>query len=184
MDHRRRPPSAWDRRRRRSRSGGENAGGPHVRDLARRRQRRRLAKNGRLTPGDDIVTLPFAHDPALPHRDALLDPAFVAACLAPSFDWATRVTRSERVRVTYRIGGSMRMLYRFEAGGAEYNVAAHAFRPGRSARAFEKAVAAADTSHAEAPGVVHDPGLDAVFYLFPNDRRVAATGTRARLQSS
>ncbi len=123
------------------------------------------------------MTLPFAHDPAFPHRDALLDPAFVAACLAPSFDWATSVTRSERVRVTYRIGGSMRMLYRFEAGGAEYNVAAHAFRPGRSARAFEKAVAAADTSHAEAPGVVHDPGLDAVFYLFPNDRRVATLRT-------
>jgi len=123
------------------------------------------------------VTLPFAHDPAFPHRDALLDPAFVAARLVPSFDWAARVTRSERVRATYRMGGSLRMLYRFEAGGAEYNVAAHAFRPGRSARAFEKAVAAADTSHAEAPGVVHDPGLDAVFWLFPNDRRVATLRT-------
>ena len=119
------------------------------------------------------MTLPFAHDPAFPHRDALLDPAFVAACLARRVDWATRVTRFERVRVTYRIGRSLRMLHRFEASGAEYHVAARAFRPGQSARAFAKAVTAADTSPTEAPGVVHGPDVDAVFWLFPNDRRVA-----------
>ena len=70
------------------------------------------------------MTLSLARDPSFPHRDALLDPAFVAACLARRFDWATRVTRFERVRVTYRIGHSLRILYRFEAGGTEYRLGA------------------------------------------------------------
>src|SRR5438128_1831598 len=179
MDHRGRPPPAWNRRRRRSRGGGENSGGRHAHDLARRGRRQSHAEggSGRPTPGDDGVTLSLARDPSFPHRDALLDPAFVAACLARRFDWATRVTRLERVRATYRIGRSLRMLHRFEASGAEYHVAARAFRPGQSARAFAKAVAAADTSHAEAAGVVHGADVDAVFWLFPNDRRVATLRT-------
>lgn len=119
------------------------------------------------------MTLPFAHDPEFPHRDALLDPAFVAARVVPRFKWATPVTRFERVRVTYRIGRSLRMLHRFEVGGAQYHVAAHAYRPGQSVSAFDKALAAAGTVAGTLPGTVHDPTVDAVFWLFPYDRRVA-----------
>ena len=119
------------------------------------------------------MTLPFAHDPVFSHREALLDPAFVASCLARHCEWATRITRVERVRVTYRIGDSLRVRHRFEADGREYHVAARAFGPGRSARAFAKALADGDTRDAAAPGVVHTPPVEAVFWIFPNDRRVA-----------
>lgn len=120
------------------------------------------------------MNLPFAPDAVFPQRDALFDPAFVAGRLATRYDWASRVTRAERVRATYRIGHSLRVRLRFEADGIDYNVAARAFRPGRSEPAFAKALAAAG---GDAAGIVHSPESEAIFWLFPHDRRVAALGT-------
>jgi Ser/Thr protein kinase RdoA (MazF antagonist) len=118
------------------------------------------------------VTLALPYDPVFPHRDAVLDADFVASCLASRLDWANAITRSERVRATYRVGDSLRVLHRFHANGQTYNVAARSFQPGRSGRAFEKALA--NTQGGEAVGVVHRPDVDAVFWLFPHDRRVPA----------
>ena len=117
------------------------------------------------------MTLPFAHDPVFPQRDALFDPAFVAACLASRYEWASRITRAERVRATYRIGHSLRVRLRFEADGVSHEVAARAFRPGRSEHAFAKALSASD---GDPSGIVHSPANEAVFWVFPRDRRVPA----------
>jgi Ser/Thr protein kinase RdoA (MazF antagonist) len=131
------------------------------------------------------MTLPFARDPVFPQRDALFDPAFVATCLARQVEWAGRVTRAERVRATYRMGDSLRLRLRFEADGVDYNVAARAFRPGRSEHAFAKALAAAGGGAHGFAGILHSPENEAVFWLFPHDRRVAALsamdGARATL---
>jgi Ser/Thr protein kinase RdoA (MazF antagonist) len=120
------------------------------------------------------MTIALAPDPIFPYRDALLDPQYVASLLASRLEWATGIVRAERVRATYRIGTSLRIRHRFEAGGRIYEVAARAFRPGRSLHAFENAVAPQPCRDGCAPGVVHAPEIETVFWLFPNDRRVPA----------
>ena len=118
------------------------------------------------------MTVALPYDPVFPHRDALLDSDVVASCLASRLDWANDITLCERVRATYRVGDSLRVLHRFHARGETYNVAARGFHPGRSGRAFEKALG--NTPGGDARGVVHRPDVDAVFWLFPHDRRVPA----------
>jgi Ser/Thr protein kinase RdoA (MazF antagonist) len=109
-------------------------------------------------------------DPAFPHRDVLLDANVVGAYLSSRLAWAG-VTRAERVRTTYRVGESLRTLHRFHANGQVHDVAVRAFRAGRSERAFAKALAAGEAANAD---VVHGEPFEAVFWLFPSDRRVPA----------
>lgn len=98
----------------------------------------------------------FAADPALPGRDLLLDPdvagEHLGRLLGRSLDGC------ELVRVKYRIGESLRVSYR--TGPAELWTV-RVFRGGDSAAAARKA-----------PGAVHDPALDAVWWPFPADRRL------------
>lgn len=124
-----------------------------------------------------MTILPFAHDPVFPQREALFDPATVAAWLAPRCEWVSRITRSERVRATYRIGHSLRVRHRFEADGIEYNVAVRGFRPGRSEHAFAKALIAAGDEDSSTTRIVHSGENAAVVWLFPSDRRVATLAT-------
>ena len=109
-------------------------------------------------------------DPVFPHRDRLLDPDEIGAYLSSRLQWR-RITRAERVRTTYRSGDSLRVLHRFEADGRVHTVSARAFREGRSARALDKALAAGEVLNA---GVVDGEPFDAVFWLFPSDRRLPA----------
>jgi len=109
-------------------------------------------------------------DPVFPHRDRLLDPDEIGGYLSSRLQWR-RITRAERVRTTYRSGDSLRVLHRFEADGRVHTVSARAFREGRSARALDKALAAGEVLDA---GVVHGEPFDAVFWLFPSDRRLPA----------
>jgi aminoglycoside phosphotransferase len=107
--------------------------------------------------------LRLAPDAAVPHRDALLDEEVVARLFLP-------VATCERVYAKYRVGESLRVVHRIDG---THHVAARTFRATRSLAAYERARASAVPSGA-LPPVVHAPELDAVFWTFPNDRRLAA----------
>jgi Phosphotransferase enzyme family len=102
----------------------------------------------------------LAPDPAVPQRDALLDERAVARRLG--------VERCVPVYAKYRVGESLRVGYRTEAGD---RLAVRTFDAGASATAYRRAVATAVPARALEP-VVHAPELDAVFWTFPNDRRL------------
>jgi hypothetical protein len=97
-------------------------------------------------------------DPAVPQRDALLDRDAVARVLGGPV---------ERVYAKYRVGESLRVVYR----AGDTHVAGRSYRDGASAAAYERALASAVP--AAGPPVRHAPELDAVFWTFPNDRRIS-----------
>ena len=93
----------------------------------------------------------LARDPAVPRRDALLDGAAVAHALG--------VGGCQRTYAKYRVGESLRVVHRTDAGSY---VAGRSFAD--VGAAYERAAR---------PGVVCAPELDAVLWEFPNDRRIA-----------
>ncbi|HYY99331.1 MAG TPA: phosphotransferase [Pyrinomonadaceae bacterium] len=123
----------------------------------------------------------FAADPRLPQRDLLLDEREVARRLSASLGLRGRlhVSACERVRAKYRVGQSLRVLHRVRVGGRDYTVAARAFAAGESRGAYERAARVA-VECAPLRSVFHDAELDAVFWTFPNDRRL--TGLEALRQ--
>jgi aminoglycoside phosphotransferase len=104
----------------------------------------------------------LAPDPAVPQRDALLD--------EPAISRRLSLEGCARVYAKYRVGESLRVAYRTERGD---HVAARTFREGASASAYRRALARAVPVAALEP-VIHAPELDAVFWTFPNDRRLTA----------
>jgi Ser/Thr protein kinase RdoA (MazF antagonist) len=117
------------------------------------------------------MTALLAPDPAVPQRDALLDEGRMAALFAARLD-ATAVDRCERMNAKYRVGDSLRVVYRLEAGGRCETVAGRTFA-GRSESVFRRAEAAARPPAGRLPAVLHAPELETVFWTFPNDRRLA-----------
>ena len=119
-------------------------------------------------------TVTFAADPRLPQRDLLLDEAEVARRLSASLGLRGRlpISACERVRTKYRVGVSLRVLHRVRVEGRDYTVAARAFAAGESRRAYERAARVA-VECAPLRAVFHDAELDAVFWTFPNDRKLA-----------
>ena len=112
----------------------------------------------------------LAPDPAVPHRDELLDAGRVAELLSG------RLLDGEPVQVRrqfakYRVGDGLRVVYRITADGGHHHVAARGFARGSSAAAYHRALSAAVPAPPLRP-VVHVPELDAVFWTFPNDRRL------------
>ena len=108
----------------------------------------------------------LAPDAAVPHRDAMLDGRVVARLLSGRLH-AEPVGACRREYAKYRFGESLRVVYRVGA----HRVAARCFEPGASHAAYQRALATA----VPAPplrAVVHVPELDAVFWAFPNDRRL------------
>jgi aminoglycoside phosphotransferase len=124
----------------------------------------------------------LAPDPALPARDDLLDPPLVADLLS-AFLGAGRldVSGAELVRVKYRIGESLRVLYRLSVDGRTHLVSGRMFTGGQSAAAYRRATRdvlpsdglpsdglPSDGLHSTAL----DRGRDTVWWTFPNDRRL------------
>jgi hypothetical protein len=103
----------------------------------------------------------LAPDPAVPQRDALLSEEVVAGLFGS-------ITTCERVYAKYRVGESMRVVYRLDGA---HHVAARTFRDGASADAYERARAGAVPAGA-LPPVLHARELDTVFWTFPNDRKL------------
>jgi aminoglycoside phosphotransferase len=105
----------------------------------------------------------LAHDPAVPQRDALLDPTTVAALLGAEPD------RCARVYAKYRVGDSLRVGYRIAFAAGERYVAARTFRDDTDAYRRAKAFA---VPAGPLPPVSHAPQFGTVLWAFPNDRRL------------
>jgi aminoglycoside phosphotransferase len=112
----------------------------------------------------------LAPDPAVPHRDALLDGRRVAELLSGRL-LDEPVVSCTRQFAKYRVGDGVRVVYRVAVDGVERHVAARAFAHGADAAAYRRAVATAVPSP-PLRAVVHVPELEAVFWTFPNDRRL------------
>src|SRR6201991_3215350 len=102
----------------------------------------------------------LALDPALPQRDLLLDETLMAQYLSRLMTpyGALGVGSCERLRTKYRVGASLRVLYRVEGVEQSYRI---------SARAFPKAHRT-DRQSTE----IHATELNTSFWLFPNDRKI------------
>src|SRR6185295_15496666 len=96
----------------------------------------------------------LAPDPALPQRDLLLDDQQMAARLS-SLIGPSVIDACEKQRIKYRVGESLRVLYRLSVNGRAQLVAAKAFA-GSSGKSSQFV----------------DPDLRAAFWMFPNDRKI------------
>ena len=123
-----------------------------------------------------IASTLLAPDPRLPMRDLLLDPGEAGRRLAPRLGAGgpLELRGCELVRAKYRVGESLRVVYRLHLDGAGDQVrvvAARMFREGASAGVYQRALSTAVPSPPLRP-VARDAELDSVYWSFPNDRRL------------
>jgi len=144
--------------------------GPRVRHERRR--------GGRAVSATTTVPA-LAPDRAVPGRDLLLDDAAMAERLSRllSFDGPLPIDGYGRGRVKYKVGESLRVVHELEIGGAPWLVASRTFA-GRSQDVYERALHGA-TEAGPLRAVAHDPELEAVFWTFPNDRKIGSLGALA-----
>jgi aminoglycoside phosphotransferase len=121
-----------------------------------------------------VATAWLARDAVLPQRDALLDTGIVADRIGRLIgsDGPVTIGKCERLRVNYQINKSLRVLHRVDAAGASWTISARAFRDGRGERAYDEARAASVPCAGVRP-VFYDAELNTVFWVFPNDRKIA-----------
>lgn len=126
----------------------------------------------------------LAPDPVVSQRDRLLDPEKIADRLATRLGvrGSVRIESCHLGSICYRPATRLRVVYRLRIDGRDLHVAASTFPSGsHSERAFHQA---ADTARAAGPlrPVVHDTDLDAVFWTFPNDRKLEHLSAVTRAQ--
>ena len=111
----------------------------------------------------------LAPDPALPQRDLLLDEQQMAVRLSllVSRRGPSMVDSCEVQRIKYRIGESLRILYRLSVNGRAHLVAAKAFAGPHA----ETAAGISEISQRKSAPFV-DPDLRAAFWMFPDDRKI------------
>jgi aminoglycoside phosphotransferase len=99
----------------------------------------------------------LAPDPALPQRELLLDDQQASARLSLliSPDGPAVIVSCEKQRIKYRIGESLRILYRISVNGHTQLVAVKAF-----------------TESQAPPAQFFDESIRAAFWVFPNDRKI------------
>ena len=105
----------------------------------------------------------LAPDPDLPQRDLLLDDQQMAARLS----WlvgAGQIDGWEKQRIKYRIGESLRVLYRLCVNGRVHLIATKAF-----AESYAPGVGRF-SEHRSAQ--FYDANIRAAFWTFPNDRKI------------
>ena len=122
-----------------------------------------------LAPSLSARPVGLAPDPALPQRDLLLDEEQMAGRLSLliSSDGPTAIDSCEKQRIKYRIGESLRVLYRLRVNGRPQMIAAKAFA-GLNSRAGDHVK--------KVPPETSRPFFDAeigtTFWLYPNDRKI------------
>lgn len=111
----------------------------------------------------------LAPDLALPQRDLLLDDQQMAARLSLLItrDGPSVVDSCEKQRIKYRIGESLRILYRLYVNGRPHLIAAKAF-----AEPYAETAAGASAIF-ENSRQVFDRDLRTSFWVCPNDRKIA-----------
>jgi aminoglycoside phosphotransferase (APT) family kinase protein len=75
--------------------------------------------------------------------------------------------------VNYQVGRSLRAVYRFEIGDVTHTVAARMFSGAKSADVYRRSNTTTPVA-AAIRGVAHDEAAGTVFWVFPNDRKIAA----------
>jgi hypothetical protein len=117
----------------------------------------------------------LAPDPVLPHRDDLLDDAFVGVRLGELLHSALGEPaggRCVRVRAKYRLGESLRATYRVGDPGADRLVSARMFPAAKVEAQFRRARDAAAGQGADPRSVLLDTSTRTVFWIFPQDRKL------------
>jgi len=99
----------------------------------------------------------LAADPALPQRDLLLD----ETVMTEYFSRHLGIEDCERLRTKYRVGTSLRVLYRLRGSGRSYRIAARAFPRTRHVH-----------NQFTAQTELNAPELNATFWIFPHDRKI------------
>jgi phosphotransferase family enzyme len=121
------------------------------------------------------ATVALAADPALPHRDVLLDVDAMRERLSSVLGIGARaaVGSMTLVRVNYQVGRSMRAVYRAEIGDVTQTIAARMFSGAKSGEVYRRSDPLSPTAVA-IRGVAHDEAAGTVFWVFPNDRKITA----------
>ena len=116
----------------------------------------------------------LAPDPVLPARDRLLDTGSVARLLGGTLgaDEPLRVRTCELVRTDYRFGKRLRVLLRLGTEDGPAWITGRSFPDGQAAEAFRRAAPVAKSACGRLRGVAHATDLEAVFWTFPNDRKL------------
>ncbi len=113
-------------------------------------------------------------DPVLPQRDLLLNVEEVGQRLSAQLgaDGPLHIRDCERLRVKYRVGRSLRVLYRMDVDSGSHMIAARAFPPGESGHVYEREAQTSLSCGTLRP-VLRDAELDTIFWTFPHDRKIA-----------
>lgn len=111
-------------------------------------------------------------DPVLARRDELLDADVMAARLAALLGLADEPATCTRLRAKYRIGESLRVTFRVEAGESTHLVSSRMFPAEDAADQAAKAHVVARRSGASERAVLFDRELGTVFWVFPQDRKL------------
>ena len=119
----------------------------------------------------------LAPDPALPHRDVLLDETAMRGMLATALgiDGPAEVGEPTIADVTYQVGKSLRAVYRASIDGAEQTIAARMFTGAQSGDVYRRS--APDAKDVAAiRGIAHDAAIGAVYWVLPNDPKITSLG--------
>jgi aminoglycoside phosphotransferase len=114
----------------------------------------------------------LVHDPAVPTRDALLDPTAFARAVERAAGGARAITGCTRRRARYQPGRSLRVLYALELEHEPVLVAARTFPTDLDALARRWGEGAIETATLPPVFALHD--LGAVAWVYPNDRKLPA----------
>jgi aminoglycoside phosphotransferase len=124
----------------------------------------------------------LAWDPALPQRDLLLDERKVANRLSELLcvDGPIAIGRCQKQRIKYRIGESLRVIYRVEVSGRNRIVAAR-MSATHCQSSSERGLI---NFGLRLRSTVHDSEFQSDFWLYPNDRKIEGLEALHRIPAS
>lgn len=118
-------------------------------------------------------SIPLMADPVVPQRDLLRDPEAMSEMFSRRLgaNGPLKIEGCAHLRTTYRAGESLRVAYRVSAEGQSCIVSGRAFPASVSAPTFASVEIAVPDCGPFRP-VFHDEATEAIFWTFPNDRRI------------